>query len=145
MANYSTDADLQEIRSGIDQYGSDWTDYHTEAKAAIDRVLEVQWYRPAAAERGIDWESTLFDADNLDADQLKNLSAYKTLELVYRFLMKDTQEPDGFKAQMLFFRGEYDRELETLLTLGINYDWDEDGSIDSSETFSPLRRRIRRA
>lgn len=144
MANYSDDADLLLIRSGLSSYGSDWTTYHTEAKSVIDRYLEAKWFRPESTERGYDYETAPFDSDNLRAAQLTNLSAYKTLELIYRFLMKDTPEPDGFKQQMLFFRDEYDRELEALLHLGIDYDWDEDDSFAEDERITPVIRRLRR-
>jgi hypothetical protein len=145
MANYSTDDDLLTIRPKILSYGvSDWTDHHDRAKIIIDRILEQRWYRPEATHRGLTYEDTPFDSDLLDADQLKYLSCYKTLELIYAALMKPGPQPDGFERQMLVFKDEFDKELQSLLTLGITYDWDEDEEYAEDERITTVRRRLKR-
>ena len=145
MANYSTDADLIVIRPQILSYGvTDWTDHHDRAKVIIDRILEQRWYRPEATDRGLLYEDTPYDADLLDADQVKYLSCYKTLELIFAALMKPGPEPDGFERQMLFFRDEFDKELQSILTLGVNYDWDDDGEYAEDERIISIRRRLKR-
>ena len=126
------------------QLGEDWDDMHTEAKRQIDRLLEVKWYQDEAAEYGVNPESVPYDSDLLNADQVKLLSCYKALELIYEFLMKDTPEPDGFARQMEHYAKRFDDEFQTLLSLGVEYDWDDDGTIDESERLKPKRRTLRR-
>jgi hypothetical protein len=145
MANYSTDADLIVIRPKIADLGiTDLSPYHTEAKNRIDRVLEQRWYRPEATNRGILYTETAFDADLLNADQLKYLACYKALELIYEALMKDSAEADGFERQMLRYQAKFDDELQSLLTLGVDYDWDADDTFDEDERIRPVFRRLRR-
>lgn len=145
MANYSTDADLIVIRPKIAQMGiSDLSPYHTEAKNRIDRILEQRWYRPEATNRGILYEETPFDSDLLRTAQVKYLSCYKALELIYEALMKDSPEPDGFEKKMLYYKGKFDDELQSLLSTGIDYDWDDDDVFAEDERISTVYRRLRR-
>ncbi len=146
MANYSTDLDLVDIRPNILQLGiSDWTTKHTEAKRQIDRLVESRWYQSEAAEYGVNPESVPYDSDLLSATQVKRLSCFKTLELIYESLMKDTPEEDGFSRQMKHFHERFNDELQTLLSLGIEYDWDDDGTIEESERLKSQRRVQRRS
>lgn len=146
MANYSTDADLLVIRPNIASLGiSDLSAYHTEAKNRIDRILEQRWYRPEATNRGILYEETPFDSDNLRTAQLKYLSCYKALELIYEALAKECPEgPDGFERMEAKYHAKFDDELQSLLTLGIDYDWDDDDTFDEDERIRPVFRRLRR-
>jgi len=145
MANYSTDLNLVEIRPNIMRLGTDsWSAMHTEAKSIIDRILEVRWYQDEAAEYGVNPAEVPYDADLLSTTQVKRLSCYKALELIYEYLMKDTPEPDGFHRQMLHFRERFETELQTLLSYGIDYDWDDDGTIDESERMKTQRRTLKR-
>jgi len=146
MANYSTDLDLVDIRPNIMNLGVDsWTTKHTEAKRQIDRILEVRWYQAEAAEYGVNPESVPYDSDLLNSTQVKLLSCYKTLELIYEFLMKDTPDPDGFSRQMLHFRERFAQELQTLLSFGVEYDWDDDDEIAEAERLKTQRRTLKRS
>jgi hypothetical protein len=146
MANYSNDLDLVKIRSNIMNHNvDDWTEKHTEAKSDIDRAIEKRWYPDAAADQGVDYTETVFDADLLDPDQLTRLSSYKALELIYQFLMKDTPEEDGYSRQMKHFKEKYDEELQALMSYGITYDWGDDGTFDDDDRLTTQRRRIHRA
>lgn len=146
---YSTDADLQEIRSTIMSLGvDDWSDFHDLAKTAIDDDLEVKWYRKAAPAAGYDWRFTPFDADLLlnSATQLLNLSCYKAFFLIYRYLAQDTTpERDAYGQQRDYWEEKYGQELERVIEKGLDYDWDESGSIDTWERSNerPIRRTKR--
>jgi len=145
MANYSTDLDLVEIIPTIMNMGdSSYTTFHTQAKADVDRIIRAQWYQNEAADRGIDTTTTYFDADNLDSDQLTKLSSYKALELIFRSKVKPGPAADMYEKLMLLYREYFEKELEALMKGGINYDWDEDGTIDEDEQYSARKRRLKR-
>ncbi|RLC88909.1 MAG: hypothetical protein DRJ03_01320 [Chloroflexi bacterium] len=145
MANYSTDPDLVKIRPNILELGvASWNTQHTEAKAQIDRILESRWYNEVAAEHSINFRSTPFDADKCDAAQLVRVACYKTLELAYLFLMKDSPEPDGYEREMKLFGKMYKEELNLILSLGVNYDWDDSDTIEDDERLLPRYRRTQR-
>jgi len=144
---YSTDADLVKIRPNILGLGvAEWDDKHKQVFDIINRVLISRWYRNTAYSMGVEnWRETPFDPELVDETQLFTLSCYKVLELIYMNLMKDSPEPDGFEREMGIFRKLYNAELKELLGLGINYDWDDSGTIDpDDEKYIPSTRRLRR-
>ena len=147
MAEYCTNADLVKIRPDILDLGvTDWADQILEAGKVIDRAIEARWYRTVAKEYNIDPRETPFDrALLLTAEgQTTRLGSYKTLELVYLFLMKNRAD-DAFEKERLLFQKMYRDELEEVLISGLDYDWDEDDDIASSEKNQPQMRRLERA
>lgn len=143
---YSNDDDLRKIRPNITSLGvGSWEDQHLEAFAIINRTLIARWYKTTAAGYGVDWTLTEFSADQVDTDQLKKLSCYKTLEIAYEYLMKDTPESDGFDRQRKLYAKKYSQELRELFEVGINYDWDANDTIGSDEKYTSTPRRIYRA
>jgi hypothetical protein len=146
MAEYCEDDDLLLIRPDITSLGvSSWEEQILEAGRIIDRALDAQWYRAVARDYGIDFRETPFDrALILNADsQVKRLGCYKTLELAYLYLSKNRQD-DAFTPQSKSFRKLYKDELAEVLRTGLDYDWDEDDSISSSESAIPAMRRLQR-
>lgn len=145
---YSVDGDLIKIRPNILELGvAEWAAKHDEAFLLINRALIYKWYKTVAYGMGItDWRATEFDPELLDQEQVNRLSCYKTLELIYLFLMKDSPEPDGFEREMKTFRGLYNDEFKELLAIGISYDWDGDDEIESpNEKYIPNRRELVRS
>lgn len=144
MAEYCTEDDLVLIRPDVMGLGvRDWSDQITEAGLVIDRIIEVEWYRPIAEENAIDWRVTPFDRDLLLSadDQLTRLGCYKTLELIFLYLMKHNLE-DVYDKERLLFRSMYTEELEDVMKAGLDYDWDESGAITSDESIVPIVRRL---
>jgi len=143
---YSTDSDLQDIRASIMSLGvDDWSDFHDLAATAIDDDIEVKWYRKASKAAGYDWRFTPFNAALMlnSATQLLNLSCYKTFFLIYRYLAQDTTyESDVFGQQRDYWQVQYENELVRVIEKGIDYDFDSNGAIDSSEKSNerPARR-----
>jgi len=143
---YSTDSDLQTIRSSIMSLGvDDWSDFHDLAETAINDDIEVKWYRKASRAAGYDWRYTPFDASLMlnSATQLLNLSCYKAFFLIYRYLAQDTTfELDAYGQQRAYWAGQYDAELVRVIEKGIDYDWDSSGEIDYYEKAKkrPVRR-----
>ena len=148
MGNYSTDTDLLKIRSNILSLGVlNWESKHKDAKEYIDRSLASRWYRTIAADNNVDYRSVPFTGDQLSdgGTQVNLLSCYKTLELIYLDLMKDTPESDGFERHSSIFEKKYHKEFEEILSSGIDYDWDDSGSITSEEKDQPKKRRLQKA
>lgn len=146
---YSDDDDLQNIRSTIMSLGvADWSDFHDLAATAINGDIEVKWYRKASNQAGYDWRYTPFDAALMlnSATQLLDLSCYKTLFLIYRYLAQDTtQDQDAYGQQRDYWSKQYEIELARVVEAGLDYDWDSSGAIDSWERSNerPSRRTRR--
>lgn len=147
MADYCTDADLVKIRPDILSLGvAAWTDQIAEATSIINRAIEARWYRMACSNAGLDHREYPFNADLLlSADtQLTRLGCYKTLELAFLYLMKDSPEPDAFERECKLFAGLYKNELAEVLGAGLDYDWDETGDLAYTEKDIPVMRRLKR-
>jgi len=143
---YSDDDDLLKLRPNILQLGvTDWEDQHIEAFGIINRKLIADWYRQVAAEHDVEWRQVEFDPELIDADQINRLSCYKTLQLIYLHLMKDGPDEDGFERLSDRFLKLYNTELNELLAIGINYDWDSNDTISYEEKYQPSQRRLLRA
>jgi hypothetical protein len=149
MASYPcTNDDLAAERPKILDYGVfDWTDKILEAKAFIDRTISARWYRAACKEYSVDYRVYEFDSDLLlnANEQLGLLCVYKTLQLIYQYLSKDTPEPDAFERNAKRYEKLYAVELSDVLANGLDYDWDSSGSIDNTEKLMPSMRRLKRA
>jgi|WetSurMetagenome_2_1015567.scaffolds.fasta_scaffold237998_1 hypothetical protein len=130
--------DLVKIRPNVQTLGvtdSQIEDFIDETDSIVERAIESRWYRDVAHSYGLDPRETLFDPSLLlNADpELTRLACYKTLELFYTFVTKDTPEEDGFERQRKLFAKKYNDELEEVLAAGLSYDWDESGDIDEDE------------
>ena len=118
---------------------------HSEAKDDLDRIIEIKWFRPRVRERfGRDIE--ILD-DNVDFDpdlmlnastQLKKASAYWVLgEYVLPKLSKETNEPDAWRNRAEKFKERFSAEIDRVMNVGIDYDWDSSGAIESDENKLP--------
>ena len=144
---YHSEDDLVEVRPEILNFGvTDFDNRMQESEDIINRVLDAQWYRAVAEDNGVDWRETVFDPTLLlnGETQLKRLSVYKSLQLIYMHLMKESPESDAFERMMKLFKSLYTDELNEVLNAGLDYDWDASGTIDSGERNLPVIRRLQR-
>lgn len=142
---YCTDADMAAKRPNILSLGvTNWDAVRADAETYINKILLVRWYRPAAIANGLDPDTSPFDGTKVDADQMKIPAVYKSLELAYMNLMKDKPEADGFERNMNLFAEEFEKALDLELSLGIKYDWDNDGET-SDEYYVRSPRRLYRS
>lgn len=143
---YCVDDDLLVYRSNIRSLGvSDWETQRNEAFKIINRMIVSRWYNQVAPIQGIDPSLTLFDPDKVGDDQLKRLECFKTLEFAYMILMKDSPEADGFERNMLLFAKLFGTEFDSIVGMGLDYDWDDSGSIGDDERAVRAPRRLMRA
>jgi hypothetical protein len=147
MANYCDNSDLAYERPKILDYGvEDWTDRITEAVSIINRAIEINWYRAASKEYDLDYREYAFDSDLLlnASTQLKRLCVYKSLNIIYRYLSKESPEADAFERYASLYEDMYKNELSDVLAQGLDYDWDGSGAIDYTEKLMPISRRLQR-
>lgn len=118
---------------------------HCEAKDDIDKMIEVKWFKPRVRERfGKDIElldgNLDFDADlMLNADtQLRKASAFRVLgHYICPKLSKATRNADAWEKRAEEFSKKFDEEIERVLSVGIDYDWDRSGQVDDDENRIP--------
>lgn len=116
-----------------------------EAKDDIDKIIEVKWFKPRVRERfGKDIEILTgnldFDADlMLNAEtQLRKASAFRVLgHYICPKLSKATRNADAWEKRAEEFSKKFDEEIERVLSVGIDYDWDRSGQVDGDENRIP--------
>lgn len=152
---YAEDDDLKIYRSNILELGVlAWDDQHDAAALIINRDIDVGWYREACAGRSFNsalypsnrflyYQAIPFDSKKLlnAAMQLKRLGCYKALEIIYGTLAKDAKD-DPFREQSKDFKALYEAELKAVLKAGLDYDWDDSGTIDATESAIDVPRRL---
>jgi hypothetical protein len=138
--------DIIKVRPDIVKYGvTDFTEQMKESELKVFRSVDARWYRPLATNYSIDWRADPFDPQLLGTpSQLTACAVYKSLQLIYIYLQKDSPEPDGFERNSKNFQKLYENELAETLIAGIDYDWDKDDEISSSESINTRVRRLYR-
>lgn len=144
---YATDADVAAVNSDVFNAGiEDLTAFHTEATRVIDRILDQNWYRDQCGEYGVDWREDAFDADLMlnASTQLKYAAVYKFIALAAERL--DNYADEGGKWERLrdHFEQRFQDEIAMVISGGIDYDWDQDGSVEIAEKGYPIPSRLAR-
>jgi len=145
MPDVVKDRHLRQVRPDIFEFGqTNFKAQMDEAEDIVNRALDARWYRRVAQDNGLDYQTTPFEpAKMLNADsQLWRVYTYKSLELIYLFLMKNTPNGDAFDRQRKIFAELYKEELSEILTAGIDYDFGGDDSIGAGENLVPSVRRL---
>jgi hypothetical protein len=145
---YSTDDDLIQFRPQIMNNGvMDFTAFHQNTETFINTMLESEWYLSVAADRNVDPITAPFDPARMLASgalKLKYLSVCKVFEWVYLSLAKDTPTEDGYFQWATHYRQEFNDEWGRLLKAGIDYDWDNLGTITEDERFTQRHWNLKR-
>jgi len=145
MANYATETNMETLCPQIMEGGiADFEDQLTEASRRVDRDL-LEWYRRESERRGVDSEDYPFDRDLVDDDDVTVLCAMKGIELAAEVLTSHDPDGDVWSQIRDHYADEYAKELKQILLVGVEYDWDESGTVESDELPVRRRRRLKRA
>ena len=118
---------------------------HAEAKDDIDKIIEIKWFKPRVRERfGKDIEllegNLDFDADLMlnACTQLRKASSFRALgQYICPKLSKATRNADSWEKRAEEFNKKFEEEIERVLKVGIDYDWDRSGQVDDDENRIP--------
>jgi hypothetical protein len=134
MASFNSDNDMKKFRPNILDLGVDsWKTQREEAYSIICRAVDLRWYRKVAADMGHDWRETPFNADLILGDDLQRAGTFKSLELAYLYIKKSGEADDAHSNLEKEFRKLYTEEIDAVLAVGIDYDWDGSGATDWTE------------
>jgi hypothetical protein len=149
---YCTYDDILDKRPALkNNNGGPFQDQLKEAKVLVDEDLELYWYRPAADKRDIDWSESdyAFDPTSLisqtgsttdSTKRVKRLAVLKSLQLIYEYLSKDSKD-DNYLAMSDRFKDQYNAELNRVVKAGLDYDWDDDDTLEDTEKAAKPRGR----
>lgn len=124
---FSTDTNLTDIVPDILTLGiASFTDEHARAEEDIKREVRTKWW-PRTGYKGE------MDASLLTDSQWTRAATYLTLWKYALPQLTNWVEGDRFKSMIDFYRDLYGRELESVFQDGVEYDFNEDGTIQNSE------------
>lgn len=135
----STDADLLKYQPDILGYGIDeFTNEHAKARDDILRRLRNEWWGRAKTYNQFNGNSRYaeLDADKLTESQFTRCAVYRVLaEYALPQLTKwnATGDEDKFQVMMAHYHKKYDEEFNAILLDGIEYDFDDDGTVQDDE------------
>jgi hypothetical protein len=124
---FSTDSDLTAIVPDILSLGIDsFADEHAKAEADIKREIRRKWW-PRTQFKGEMNESLLTDSQWTRANVYLVLWKYALPKLT------NWVDGDRFREMISFYRDLHSQEMESVFNDGVEYDEDEDGTIQNDE------------
>lgn len=117
---------LELIPSIFDHNVEDWSKELVRAESDINRKIQSEWYNKRY--------SGSWDATKLTETQWTLATMYRALS--YYILPQLSQwriDGDSFREQIDFYQGRFAEEIADQFEIGIEYDYDGDGSVDDSE------------
>jgi hypothetical protein len=135
---FSTDSDLTAIIPDILQLGiSSFSGEHAKAEADIKREIRRRWW-PRTGYSG-EMDDTL-----LTDSQWTRANAYLVLWKYALPQLTNWVDGDRYREMLNFYRDMYAQELEAVFGDGVEYDYNEDGTIETSEKDIVITGRLTR-
>lgn len=124
---FSTDSDLTAIVPDILSLGiASFTDEHAKAEADIKREIRRKWW-PRTTFKGEMNDELLTDTQWTRANVYLVLWKYALPQLT------NWVDGDRFREMIDFYRDLFSQEMEAVFNDGVEYDFDEDGTIQNDE------------
>lgn len=146
----STDDDLIKYQSDILDYGIDeFTDEHAKAQLDIERRLRNEWWGRSKTYNSFNGNSKFaeLDTSKLTESQFTRCAVYRVLsEYALPQLTKwnASGDEDKFQVMMNHYHKKYNEEFVAILHDGVEYDFDDDGTVQDDERHSIDSKRLTR-
>lgn len=135
---FSTDSDLTAIIPDILQLGiSSFSGEHAKAEADIKREIRRRWW-PRTGYSG-EMDDTL-----LTDTQWTRANAYLVLWKYALPQLTNWVDGDRYREMLNFYRDMYAQELEAVFGDGVEYDYNDDGTVSESEKDIVITGRLTR-
>lgn len=135
---FSTDSDLITLVPDILELGiTSFSTEHAKAESDIVRELRIHWWNKKNIEGDI---VTAYLTDS----QFTRCSAYLVLWKYALPQLTNWVEGDRYQSMITFYKSRYGEELEAILRDGVEYDADNDGTIEQTEKKTVHHGRLER-
>ena len=137
MAQYATDSDLLEYEPDILNLGiPEFQDLHQKSYYDINRLLEIDWWpRSTYRDYNISRSAyTTMDVTLLVDGQCKRAAVFHVLaNYIYPRLSTFSPEGDIYREKMMYYKEKFSEEFTAELRKGVQYDFNQDSTIQTSE------------
>lgn len=136
---FATNTDLQEYAPEVFQQGvDDWTDELAKAQTDVTNMIQFKWWNKFYSRKE-------FDSSKLVEAQWTRTTVYQAM---YAYILPklSTFRPEGdpFREQLKFYKERHQEEWELQFGIGIQYDFENDGTIDDSDVKQVSQTRLYR-
>tara|TARA_R110002153_G_scaffold212350_1_gene364911 strand:- start:299 stop:712 length:414 start_codon:yes stop_codon:yes gene_type:complete len=126
---FSTDEDLQKLIPDILSLGIfSFADEHAKAKSDIEREIRNRWWE----KRGLSGE---LKPQYLTDSQWNMTAVYLVLWKYALPQLTNWVDGDRFQNMITFYKSRYGEEIEDVFQDGVEYDDDNNGTVDEDEKF----------
>lgn len=145
---FATNSDLVKYYpTAMDHGVADWTSELALAQTDVETLVKTRWFNQEfGGTRGRSQVGyPAFDATRLTATQWTRATVYRALA-VYILSKLSTFRPEGdsFREQLNFYQNRFEEEMTLQLGAGVEYDLDNDGTVDAGEKFAVAQDRLYR-
>ena len=135
---FSTDNDLSDIVPDILDLGiNSFYEEHAKAEADIKREIRKTWW--AVTGRAGEMDDTL-----LTSTQWTRAAAYLVLWKYALPQLTNWVDGDRFQNMISFYKDMYHQEMQSVFADGVEYDFDEDGTVQNDEKDQFITSRLNR-
>lgn len=136
---FANNTNLQEYAPEVFQQGvDDWTDELAKAEADVINMIQFKWWNKFYAR-------SKFASSKLVESQWTKTTVYQAM---YAYILPrlSTFRPEGdpFREQLAFYKERYQEEWELQFGVGIQYDFEDDGTIDDGDVVQQSQTRLYR-
>ena len=125
---------LSLFQQGVD----DWTDELAKAQIDVINLIQFKWWNKF-------YSRSQFDSSKLVEAQWTKATVYQAM---YAYILPklSTFRPEGdpFREQFVFYKDRFQEEWELQFGVGIQYDFDGDGTIDNGDVVQASQTRLYR-
>jgi len=132
---FATNDDLTVYIHDIFDHGvSDWSDELALAETDVTNQIKIKYWNKLN-------DKATFDKTRLVEAQWKPATVYRALSAYILPKLSTYRIDDTFQEQLGFYKAQYAEEIDTQFQLGIEYDRDDSGTVESTEveTFTQTR------
>lgn len=146
---FATNNDLVKyFPTAMDHGVADWTTELAMAQGDVETIVKTRWFNlefgNTRGRTNLVGQPT-YDATRLTDSQWTRATCYRALA-VYILSKLSTFRPEGdsFREQLAFFQSRFEEEMNLQFGAGVEYDLDNNGSVETGEKFSVDQSRLYR-
>ena len=136
---FAQNTDLQQYAPEVfDQGVDDWGDELALAETDVINAIRINYWNKYET-------PDLFNSARLTDSQWTKATVYRAMS-AYILPKLSTFRPEGdpFMIQLEFYKNRYAEEIETQFALGVEYDHNNDGSVDQASEVERIELRLTR-
>lgn len=140
---YATLDDLLVVEPTIQEYGVlDWDAELARSETEVNRILQVRWFQQYANTKAtsITFDPTLLTSSQWTQATVYHALAYHICPKLSKFESEGNE--DNFQVMMKYYAGRFEHEMDLVLRLGVEYDYNDDGTVAANEKVSDRKLKL---